>query len=140
MKKKLRALVLIVCVALIFAGCSKNEFTMDSSEENVVRIKAKNAGKDDWVVSGSLEVKEGQKVTLEYDLEKGALNIILIPGGGIDEDTAITEIVEDLSDENGYSTVIRGTDTGWLELPPDIYYVKVIAEERATGSAVLRVE
>lgn len=106
----------------------------------MVRIKAKNAGKDDWVVSGSLEVKEGQKVTLEYDLEKGALNIILIPGGGIDEDTAITEIVEDLSDENGYSTVIRGTDTGCLELPPDIYYIKVIAEERSTGSAVLRVE
>ena len=129
-----KTLFLVTALLLLGSTAHAQRFLQSLGEE------AKNAGKDDWVVSGSLEVKEGQKVTLEYDLEKGALNIILIPGGGIDEDMAITEIVEDLSDENGSSTVIRGTDTGWLELPPDTYYVKVIAEERATGSAVLRVE
>lgn len=140
MKKKLRILAAIALGAIYLSSRRKNEFSMDSQDEGTVRIKAYGAREGDWLISGSLEIKEGQCLKADYALTQGALTVILLPAGGLNGGSGIREIEEQLRDENGYELNFSGRGYDYFSLPADTYYVKTIASSRVTGETVLTVE
>jgi len=69
--------VMILIAALIVGGCSKNEMTIDSSQNNEIKISATNASDGGGI--GYIKIPDGSALHVDAKISAGKL-IILVEG------------------------------------------------------------
>ncbi|MBQ6531853.1 MAG: hypothetical protein IJI33_02540, partial [Solobacterium sp.] len=68
-KNYMKIMAAAMMAAVTLAGCAKSELVCDAANGKDVVITATRAAKDDFVVTGSLEVAEGETVTVKPALD-----------------------------------------------------------------------
>ena len=141
-KKYLTIVAIIVITAFAIAGCGKTELILDAAEDGTsMNVEATNAGEEDAATSGTLNFKDGDKLTIEPAFEEGEVVVKLIPAEGIEENDNANELESALDDDNAVlSEKISGDKVVSFDVHPGEYYVKVVVTEEATGTATIKVE
>ena len=141
-KNYLTVIAIIVITAFAIAGCGKTELILEAAEDgNSMNVEATNAGEEDFATSGTLNVKDGDKVIIEPAFEEGEVNVKLIPAEGIDENANEKELESALDGDNAVlSELISGDKAVSFDVPPGDYYVSVVVTEKATGTATIKVD
>lgn len=143
-KTKLAAIIALLVLTLIFAGCGTSLFMVDVSDDGKsMDISLENTDEGDSASSGNLIIEEGEVLTVEPAFEgDNAVTIKLIPGTEAATDPELSEEeIEGLVDPEKavLDETISGTEPVEFELPAGEYYVYVITEESSTGEAHLAV-
>ena len=134
MKRIISLALVLVLAALCLAGCTKSEFGLVVDSEKRATITAKNADKDASALVGSLEMAEGEQVTITANLTKGSIRVEII--------SASAESTEEESDENGEVVLtanLKATDSSSGTLPAGSYQLKATCLEPATGTVQVEV-
>ena len=137
--KKITYTLLVAVVAMsmmVLCACGGSSLGITGNSEKSMTIEAKNAAQGDFVLSGSLEVTEGEQVVIASSLEKGELKIELYA-------TPAEQSAEELPDVDGSEPVVMsnasGTETVSATVPEGSYMVKVTSAEKATGTVQIDV-
>lgn len=138
MKKILSVIMVsaLLAASLALTGCSRSEFSGETLDEKSMAITAKNADKDDFFMTGQLEVGQGEEFAIDASLEQGAITLYLIPAdteAGIDE-------MPDTDQEAAVTTEVTGTSSQFFAADPGAYMVKAEVTEKATGTIEIRVQ
>lgn len=130
-----------ICIALIammsmvlLTACGPTLSAVCESEKSMA-ITAERASVDDFVSTGSLEVRDGEQLLIKSDLEKGEIELgfVLVP-----EEQSIDE-VPDVDADPTVTELVSGTGEKAVELPNGDYQVKVTVTKKATGTVQLEV-
>ena len=121
---------------LVMTACSGGVFSADASNEKLMVLTAENANEDQEITIGSLEVAEGDQITVTPNLEKGRVMVELIQAP---EDQSMDE----LPDFDGEATlkgeiVAGGGMSGTVD--PGSYYVRATVLEKANGTIEIKAE
>ena len=143
MKKKMfrcrftrKALIAVmVMLVLAFSACGKSQFGIIENTGKLMLIHAERADKDAFFMVGSLEVDDGEQITITSDLTKGELKIEII---STPEEQSI-DVLPDLDGEPIIMTLLRTTDSVSGTVPAGSYMLKATCLERATGTVVIEV-
>ena len=132
MKRKFLLIAAILIMAMITMSSCGGTFSIDCSNEKAIHVDAKNANTDDWVVTGSLVVEDGEDVVFTSNLEKGEIKIELF---GTTEEQSIDELPDEPSGEATSVFVARETDSMAVSsFAAGSYLVKATVTEKATGT------
>ena len=77
-KNMIKVMAAAMLAAVALAGCTKSELVCDAADSKDIVITANRAAKDAFVLSGSLEVAEGETIRIKPELSRGAVMIELI--------------------------------------------------------------
>ena len=134
---KFLALILVLALsALMLAGCGRSEFTMSANTGKQMIITAKNADRNDTFTVGSLQVEEGEQVTLTADLEKGEVRVEILPEPGSQSaDEAVDFSVEPILTAN-----LQTTEGSSGTLPAGDYMMRATCIAKATGTVQIDVQ
>lgn len=121
----------ILLVMLTMTACGGSAFSIDCSDEKAAHVNAENAAKDEWVVTGSLSVEDGEEVVLKSNLEKGEIRIELY---ATSEEQSIDELPEDPSGEPAVVFAASGTDSMSATMAKGSYMIKATVTDKATGT------
>ena len=137
--KKITYALLVAVVAMsmmVLCSCGGSSLGITGNSEKSMTIEAKNAAQGDFVLTGSLEVTEGEQVVIASSLEKGELKIELYA-------TPAEQSAEEMPDVEGSEPVVMsnasGTETVSATVPEGSYMVKVTSVEKATGTVQIDV-
>ncbi len=122
-------IIAIAFLIMILAACGKSEFGVTENTEKRMTITAENAEKDVFLMVGSLEVEEGEKVIISSGLSKGEVKVEIIPASvelGSGEATMTGNI--------GTGDGVSGT------VPAGAYMLKATVLEKATGTISIEVK
>ena len=131
--KKIIYIVLAAVLAmsmLAMSSCAKQEFGVTDNTEKAMTITAKNAEKDTMFMVGSLEVEEGEQVSISSDLESGSVKVEIIPG-------ADDQSIDELPDMDGEAVITAEVGPGAGSsgtLDPGSYMLRATVVEKATGT------
>ena len=145
MKRRIQAFIAALLL-LTFASCAltacangKSEFGVSESSEKRMTITAVNADKDSFLLSGGLEVEDGEQVVFTSDLTKGEVRLELIR---MPDDQSMEELPE--ADENDavmtadFTGEKDKTETISGDIPAGGYWVKATCLDKTDG--VIRAE
>ena len=137
--KKITYALLVAVVAMsmmVLCSCGGSSLGITGNSEKSMTIEAKNAAQGDYVLTGGLEVTEGEQVVIASSLEKGELKIELYA-------TPAEQSAEEMPDVEGSEPVVMsnasGTETVSATVPEGSYMVKVTSVEKATGTVQIDV-
>ena len=137
MKRKFFLLAAVLAVAmLVMSACGGISLSIDSTSEKSMTINANKSDPGDYVISGSLEVAEGEQVTLAANLEKGELKVELY---GVPEEQSADELPDIEGEEPVTMFNASGTNSMKVEMTEGSYMVKVTTTEKATGTVQIDV-
>ena len=132
--KRRRIIVFAAMLAvamMVITACGTSEFSIDCSDEKAVHVDADNAKQDDWVVTGSLTVEDGEQVVMTANLEEGEIKIELFGTSG---DDSIEELPEIPEGEPAMMFLAKGTDSMSGGLAAGSYMIKATVTEKAKGT------
>lgn len=129
--------MVVAMAMLVMVSCGKHELSGNIEDEKNMTITANKSDKDDYFMTGTLEVDEGDMVAIEPKLEEGSILIDFI-GGDSDEEN-IEELPE-LDAEATYTANVSGENGQTVGLPEGDYMVKVTVAEKATGTVTISVK
>ena len=90
-------LAALLVMSMMFTACEGSEFVCTTSDDKNAVIEAKNAGTDSQLLSGTLEIAEGDTITVDCTaLESGSMVIDSITAYGAGGDTDYGLSMEDL--------------------------------------------
>ncbi|MBQ3271984.1 MAG: hypothetical protein IJH44_01895 [Solobacterium sp.] len=137
MKKNfMKIMAAAMLAAVTLAGCAKSELVCDAANGKDVVITATRAAKDDFVVTGSLEVAEGETVTVKPALDKGAITSELIASP---EEQSIDELPA-TDGEAAFRFEVSGTEEQTAAAAAGDYMIRITVTEKATGTIHLIAE
>lgn len=138
MKRRSRSALIIALSVfmLIVSACGKSEFGATEITEKSMVISARNAGKDSYFMSGSIQAEEGDKITAAADLSKGEVKVEIYMETG---EQSMDKLPE-LEDEPTLTGILHLTDSMSGTVPAGTYMVKATCLEKATGTVVIEVE
>jgi len=127
----------LVLSALMLTACGASELSAENVSEKQITITAKNAAKDDSLLTGALVVGEGEQIRISSgSMEKGTIRVEILE---TDEEQSIDQapamdggavLTADISTTEG----IAGT------VPVGTYMVRVTCLEKSTGTLDVVVE
>ena len=137
MKKRSIYLAAIVLALLTLTACVKYEFSgaVDPAGK-MFTITAAKAKKGDFLMSGSLEVEDGEQVVFTPSLKKGTIEIELIREP---EDQSI-DVLPNYDDAESYKYEFSSADSASDLVPAGSYMVKATCVNRATGTLQIDVK
>lgn len=149
MNKKLFVLLIaLISAAMLLAGCSgeATAIALDTAEDGSgATVTFVNADKDDFVMGGSLEIGEGQKIVVEEDIEEGGSAAIRFIGGAenLDENADMEDISKSVDPDNyTVEAIVDGSgrsEFGGIE--PGSYYIRVdVKKKNTSGTAKISLE
>ena len=134
--KRIQALLCpVLLLALMLTGCGKSEFGVSENTGKTITITAKNAGKDGFLTTGSLEVADGEQIEIHAELTKGMVRIEVY---GMPEEQSIDRLPEPDS-EAILTADLRTTDSTSAAVPAGTYLLKAACLETASGSVTVEV-
>jgi hypothetical protein len=123
--------VFIILAMMVMSACGQSTFTINADDEKNIIVDAKNAAKDELVITGSLEVADCDQVLMTANLEKGEIQIELIK-------TADEQSIDEVPDASGGDPTMTfkasGADSMSGTVEPGSYLVKALVNEKATGT------
>lgn len=138
MKKKTCIILagILAMSMMALCACGGSSLGITGNSEKNMTVEAKNAAQGDFVLTGSLEVTEGEQVVIASSLEKGELKIELYA-------TPAEQSAKELPDVEDSEPVVMsnasGTETVSATVPEGSYMVKVTSVEKATGTVQIDV-
>ena len=138
MKKKLLIVMtaLLVMTMVLMTSCGKSEFGMTDTDDKHMSLVAERAAKDDYFVTGSLSVEDGDEIVVDSSLESGSIEFSFM---GSESEQSIDELPE--TDEEPAAVVtVSGVDKQSCQVPAGDYMVKVTCIEKATGTVEINVQ
>ena len=133
MKKRSCFIIAFIMILAVMAltACG-GTLSIDCSNEKAVHVEAKNADKDDWVVTGSLTVEEGETISFTANMEQGEIKLELF---GTAEEQSIDELPEEPAGEAVATFVASGMDSmSATNAAAGSYMIKATVTEKATGT------
>lgn len=138
MKKTISVLLTAVLVLsmMLVTSCGKSEFGLSENTEKLMTINAENAAKDDFFMTGTLEVADGEKVVVTSNLEKGSVKVELF---ATPEEQSIDEVPDVEEGEPVFMMNATGTDSQSGTMPAGSLMLKATVLEKATGTVTIEV-
>ena len=136
---KMTAVLLAVLTAFamtVITACGTSDFVVTDSNEKSMMIQADRGDKGDFFMAGTLEVAEGEQVTVDANLEKGSVEIGLVNAGKNDD-------IDEVPDEDAKaqeSAELTELDSYTFNVGPGNYLVKATIIEKATGAIMINVQ
>ncbi len=137
--KKIISIITIAVLAvsmLAMASCSKHEFSGQLDDEKNMTITAVKADAGDYFVTGTLEVGEGEQITIDTNLESGEITLEFLRSEGEDN---IDEL-PDVDGEATYTAYLSGTDSQTVSFGAGSFMLKPTVKEKATGTVSIKVK
>ena len=133
-KRSIIAFVLILALAaLTMAGCGKSEFTVIDNNSKRMLISAENAGKGLTFTVGTLEVAEGEQISLTAQLSRGSIRVEILQAPE-------TLSADALPDGDAILTAdLKTTESASADMAPGSYLVRATSLEKATGTVLAEV-
>lgn len=122
--------IFLILVMMTMSACG-GAFSIDCADEKAVHVNAKNANTDDWAVTGSLVVEDGEEVVFTSNLTKGEIKIELY---GTPEEQSIDELPEGPDGEPDAMFLASGTDSMSVTVTGGSYMIKATVTDKATGT------
>ena len=129
------AVIIMLCIAFVLAGCSTSEFGLSSNEDSVT-ITAKNA-EDDSVASTTFTVEENQAIQTVADFSSEGSVRIDIYQGVVEMDEDADEVADADEDKLLMSLMMNGTETLTQPLEPGEYTLVAEVEGKVTGTGTI---
>ena len=99
-------------------------------------ITANRADEGDYFMTGTLEVADGEEVTIDSNLESGSISVQFIGSGG---EQNIEELPE-LDGEATYTAYMEGTDLQTVSFGTGSFMIMPTVTEKATGTITITVQ
>lgn len=128
--------IAVMALTLFMTACGGYEFSGSSTDEKSMTITAKNADADDYFLTGTLVVDEGQMIKIAPSLEKGGVRLEFIRAegeGNIDE-------LPELDGEAVVTANVTGTEEQGYGGATGSFMVKATVTEKATGTIDITIE
>ena len=135
MNRKIFA-ALLALLMLTLTACGRSSFGLSENGDKRMVITAENASKDALFMVGSLEVEEGEQVTLRAELTKGEIMVEIVG-------TPAEQSIDELPDVNAEAVLmakLRDNEGASGTLPAGSYLLRATCLARATGTVVIEVE
>lgn len=130
------AAAIVVIIACILTACGKSEFSATVLSEKRITIDAKNADEDATSTVGALEVKDGEKITIDGDLKKGSVRVELFRTDGQQS----MDQLPDMDGEPVMSANLNREDNCTGTVPAGNYSVRATCLEKASGTVDIEVQ
>ncbi len=134
-RKSVLIAALALLLAVLLAGCGASEFGMNINTGKRMVIEAENADKDAFFTVGTLNVEEGEQITITSLLEKGSVKVEILAAPEGENADALPDpdgeviITANLKPgENASGTVEAGS-----------YLLRATCLEKATGTVQIEV-
>ena len=128
-------IIALVLSMLVLTACGKSEFGLSENTEKKMTITAENADKDAFFMVGSLEVADGEQITITSSLTKGSVRVEIV---GTPEEQSIDQI-PDMNAEATLTADLKGTDSVSGTVEAGTYMLKATCLEKATGTVLVEV-
>ena len=135
MNRKSRVLAVILLAVLMLSACGRSEFGTSEITEKKMVITAENARKDDFFMSGSLAVEEGEMITTSAELSKGQIRVEIL----IEPEEQSIEEVPEMDGEPTIRADLKNGESVSGTVPAGSYMVKATCLEKAKGTVVIEV-
>ena len=147
MKKFFVIIAAVLCMMLLLTGCGDTGVSMVTAEDGLSStITFKKANKGDFVMGGSLEVGEGQKIVIDQDIkEGGSATARFINTAELDEagEDASAEDLEKATDPENYTIedYLEGSGRDEYSIEPGSYNIRIdVKNKKTTGTVTVTVE
>ena len=137
--KRIISIIVVAVLAvsmLAMTSCGKSEFSNSVKDEKNMTITAKRAETGDYFMIGTLEVEEGEQVTIDTDLKSGSITMRFLGSGGGDN-------IEELPETDGdaiYTAYLEGTDSQTVSFGTGSFMIMPTVTEKATGTITITVQ
>ena len=136
---KIAAIVVLALSAVaMMTACGSGDLSVNADDPKNIVITAENADTDMDVMSGSLDVAEGEQLVVEPALENGALDIDLIRMAEDQSAEEVPDIDEDFDPSCSFTA--SGDETQTLDVAKGSYYIKITVSEKADGTVTLKAQ
>lgn len=134
-KTKKTCIILIALLALMMTlpACGKSEFGLSENTGKQMTIKAVNADKDTFFMSGSLEVADGEQIVITANLTKGSVRVEIV---GAPEDQSMDELPQMDGEAVMTANLVR-TEGASGTVPAGSYFLKATCLEKASGTILV---
>ena len=140
--RKMFAVFCLIGSLLVLSGCKKPNFGVRVDESLNVEIIAENAEKGFMGAAGTIEVSEGQKLTVESTLkDKNEVSLKFTAAPALDIDAKTDELIGMVTGdgaETALEIVIKGPGTEEYEIAPGTYSVQAEALTKSNGRIIIR--
>lgn len=136
MKKTLIACIIAVLLLSALTACGRTEMAITENTGKRITLEAGRASKDTCLVTGSLEVEEGEQVTVVSGLKKGEIRIEILAPAGMDDSNTIPDV-------NGADVImnvlIGPGNSASGTMAAGTYLLRATCTEKATGTITVEV-
>ena len=133
-KRSILTVILALAISVLaLTACGKSEFSGNWEGEKKMTITAENASQNDYFMSGTLTVADGEQVVISANLTKGSVRVELI---GVPEGQSIDSVPE-MDGEPIMKADLKATDGASGTVPAGEYRVKTTCLEKATGTVLV---
>ncbi len=126
----------LALASMLLTSCRKSEFGVSENTGKSITITAEQAEKDAFFMSGSLEVDDGEQITIKADLKKGSIRVDIV-------ETPDTQSIDEIPDIDGEAIMtasLRTKDGASGTVPAGRYMVRAVCLEKATGTVQVTAE
>lgn len=137
--KKIISIITIAVLAvsmLAMTSCGKHEFSGQLDDEKNMTITAVKADDGDYFVTGTLEVDEGEQITIDTNLESGEITLEFL---GSEGEGSIDEL-PDMDGEATYTAFLSGTNSQTVSFGAGSFMLKPTVTKQATGTVTITVQ
>ena len=135
-RKTLFRIAALALSAVMLAGCGKSEFGVVDNTQKKMVISAENADKDDMIMTGGLEVEEGETVTVTSELTKGEVCVELF----IQPEEQSIEEVPELEGDPILMANLKPGESAFAEMQAGSYLVRATCLEKTSGTIQIEVK
>ena len=121
---------------LAMTSCTKEEFSGSVESDKNMTIKAVKADTGDFFATGTLVVEEGEQISIDTDLESGAITVEFIRSEGDDNPEELPE----MDGEATYTAYLSGTTSEAVSFGAGSFMIKPTVTEKATGTITITVQ
>ncbi len=137
MRRRAAVILLAFLLAvLVLTGCGRVEMAVTENTGKLIRIEAKGAGRDAFLITGSLQVEENEKIVITSGLKKGGIKVEIFTFEGVDDINSVPDIGEAdviITANLGTGDSLSGT------VAPGDYMLRATCTETATGTVTAEV-
>ena len=136
-KRLLTAIAILMTAAMCMAGCrgGKPSMAMEITDEKTVRIELNKADPDDFMLSGAIEIENGESIEITPEVEDGSeVSIELIATAENQSADKVPEI-----GEADFDVIINSNDVITCVVDPGSYMLKVTALSKSNGTISMQV-
>ena len=101
--KRIISIIVVAVLAvsmLAMTSCGKKEFSGSIDDEKNMTITANRADEGDYFMTGTLEVADGEEVTIDSNLESGSISVQFIGSGGEQNIEELPELIHSVRGRN----------------------------------------